>query len=45
MKNTLGNNNDLIIREMTIGKAEKYALSIIYVNSLSNTVRALRFPL
>ncbi|MGE7694544.1 spore germination protein [Lysinibacillus sp. NPDC094177] len=38
LKNTLGNSNDLIIREITIGKAEKYALAIIYIDGLSDKV-------
>ena len=36
IKNTLGNSNDLVIREITIGKAEQFTLAIIYVDGLTD---------
>ncbi|MEY9977403.1 spore germination protein [Lysinibacillus sp. RC79] len=38
IKNTLGNSNDLILREITVGKAEKYAFAIIYVDGLTDKI-------
>ncbi|WP_286925139.1 MULTISPECIES: spore germination protein [Lysinibacillus] len=36
IRNTLGNSNDLIIREITIGKAEKHTIAIVYMDGLSD---------
>ncbi len=36
IKNTLGNSDDLIIREITIETAEKHAIAIIYIDGLSD---------
>ncbi|MFJ8090268.1 spore germination protein [Lysinibacillus sp. NPDC095746] len=38
IKNTLGNSNDLVIREITIGKAEQFTLAILYVDGLSDKI-------
>ncbi|MCY9549721.1 spore germination protein [Lysinibacillus xylanilyticus] len=38
IKNALGNSDDLIIREITVGKAEKYAFAIIYVDGLTDKI-------
>ncbi|MGE7673087.1 hypothetical protein ACQKMV_05800 [Lysinibacillus sp. NPDC094403] len=38
IKNTLGNSNELFIREITVGKAEIYAFAINYVDGLTDKI-------